>query len=281
MARNWSKDEVEATIQTYFAMLRRELRGEDYVKAEYRRDLQPRLDDRSEGAIEYKFQNVSAVLAELGYDYIPGYKPAHNYQQLLHETVAERLEAADDLHELLDRIVEGFRPEETPGIENRSFDDLNVDPPSSGTQRVESSPPVVSKISFAEKERRQRKVGKAGEEFVVNVEKNRLESAGRPDLAKNVEWAAETKGDGLGYDVLSFNTDGTRRYVEVKTTTGGKSVQFYVSKNELRTSQELKGQYFLYRVFGFNDAPSLYVLRGPLNKSCDLVPESYTAVPSG
>jgi hypothetical protein len=49
MARDWSEDEVEATIQTYFAMLRCELQGEDYVKAEYRRDLQPRLDDRSEG----------------------------------------------------------------------------------------------------------------------------------------------------------------------------------------------------------------------------------------
>jgi len=78
MPGDWSRLEVEATVADYVSMLEWEIRGEPYSKAEHRRALQPVLDDRSEGAIEYKYQNTSAVLIDLGYPYIDGYKPAFN-----------------------------------------------------------------------------------------------------------------------------------------------------------------------------------------------------------
>ena len=76
----WSRVEVEAIVADYVAMLTAELRREPYSKTAHRRALAPLLDARSDGAIERKHQNISAVLIELGFPYIFGYKPLGNYQ---------------------------------------------------------------------------------------------------------------------------------------------------------------------------------------------------------
>ena len=73
MAEDWSRAEVEATVTAYFAMLKAELRGEPYSKAEHRRALVKLLDKRSEQSVEFKHANISAVLIELGIPYISGY----------------------------------------------------------------------------------------------------------------------------------------------------------------------------------------------------------------
>ena len=65
MATDWSREEVEATVADYFAMLEAELARTQYDKAEHRRQLPPMLDARSEGSIEFKHQNISAVLIAL------------------------------------------------------------------------------------------------------------------------------------------------------------------------------------------------------------------------
>ena len=52
MAIDWSREEVEATVADYFAMLEAELAGTRYDKTEHRRQLLPMLDARSEGSIE-------------------------------------------------------------------------------------------------------------------------------------------------------------------------------------------------------------------------------------
>jgi hypothetical protein len=87
----WSAAEVAATVEDYFAMLRDEIEGRPYVKADYWRGLRARLDGRTKGAIEQKHMNISAILRDLGYPFIAGYKPLANYQGLLREKVEERL----------------------------------------------------------------------------------------------------------------------------------------------------------------------------------------------
>jgi len=87
MAEDWSRQEVEATVEDYFAMLHAELRAEPFNKTQHRRHLASLLRARSDGAIERKHQNISAVLIELGFPYIQGYKPLSNYQQLLFDVV--------------------------------------------------------------------------------------------------------------------------------------------------------------------------------------------------
>src|SRR5258707_8811801 len=91
MPDDWSQEEVEATVSDYLDMLSHELRGEIFNKKEHNRQLQRQLRNRSPAAIEFKHQNISAILLELGFPYIDGYKPARNWQSLLRIAVENRL----------------------------------------------------------------------------------------------------------------------------------------------------------------------------------------------
>src|SRR5262249_13520646 len=95
------------------------------------------------------------------------------------------------------------------------------------------------RVDFALRDAANRHLGRLGEEFVVALERRRLTEAGRDDLARRVAWVAETLGDGLGFDVLSFEeADESDRLIEVKTTGLGKFFPFYVTANEIRCSEE-------------------------------------------
>ena len=59
---DWSQEEVGLIVADYFTMLENELLHKEYSKAEHRRSLAPKLGGRSEGAIEFKHANISAVL---------------------------------------------------------------------------------------------------------------------------------------------------------------------------------------------------------------------------
>ncbi|MDX2209032.1 MAG: hypothetical protein SFV20_01590 [Sphingopyxis sp.] len=61
MAGDWSDAQNDAIVADYFAMLADDIAGRPYSKAEHNRLLQAVID-RPRGAIEYKHQNISAVL---------------------------------------------------------------------------------------------------------------------------------------------------------------------------------------------------------------------------
>ena len=60
----WTADEVAATVEDYFVMLREELNGEPYNKAAHRTRLIRGLNGRSGPAVEFKHCNISAVLED-------------------------------------------------------------------------------------------------------------------------------------------------------------------------------------------------------------------------
>lgn len=122
-------------------------------------------------------------------------------------------------------------------------------------------------IDFAESDDRNRQLGKTGEELVLEFEKNTLIKTGRSDLAEKVIHTSVVEGDGAGYDILSFNTDGENKYIEVKTTSGGASTPFYITLNELNFSREKSENYYLYRVYELNSkdkAGKFYLFKGSL-----------------
>ena len=86
-----------------------------------------------------------------------------------------------------------------------------------------------------------------------------------------------TKGDGLGYDVLSFEPDGRERFIEVKTTAFGIEAPFYVTKRELAVSKAEAKQFRLYRLFDFRKKARMFSLAGAINERCKLDPVSYLA----
>ena len=88
----WTDQENELIVADYFAMLANDIARRPYNKAEHRRSLVSMLRNRSEGSIEFKHRNISAVLKGLGEDWIPGYKPAFNFQMSLEDAVARWLD---------------------------------------------------------------------------------------------------------------------------------------------------------------------------------------------
>src|SRR3954452_13213726 len=98
---DWSREEVEATVGDYFAMLRDELAGLSINKSERNLRLRNLLQNRSKGSVEFKHANISAVLTLHGYPYIDGYKPRFNFQTLLEQVVLEYLDVHRDFFEPL------------------------------------------------------------------------------------------------------------------------------------------------------------------------------------
>ena len=285
MAEDWSGDEAEAIVADYFAMLRLELLGQPFNKSEHRHRLVPLLNDRSNGSVEFKHQNISAVLIEKGLPYVEGYKPRGNYQSLLSESVDAFLERHPGYFEPLAEGVK-LNPRNAPTISDVAIDRLFVQPPEQLTVPHEQAKPWLSrrglKLDFTRRDAENRRLGKLGEQWVVEVERRRLREAGRDDLSAKVEWVAQTCGDGLGFDVLSYDAVVEQEcMIEVKTTGLGKFFPFLVTTNEVRCSEDLADRFHLYRVFAFSSQPRLYALPGPLSQSCRLRPALYHAYVSG
>ncbi len=281
MPQDWSEIEVKLIVADYFEMLQSDLLNLPYSKAGHRRALSPQLDERTKGSIEFKHQNISAVMVELGLPYIEGYKPRGNFQSLLADGVKDYLDMRPDL---LGRLANGpvVNPDQAPAIEPLSFNSVQDTPPERILAPSESARPWITRkpqrLDFAARDAANRRLGQFGEQWVVEIERRRLLSLGREDLACRVEWVAQSIGDGLGFDVLSFDeTDNSERLIEVKTTGLGKYFPFYVTRNELRCSEDVEQQFHLYRVFDFARTPRLFVLRGPLRVTCRLEPVQYMA----
>jgi hypothetical protein len=279
---NWSREEVEAVVADYFGMLTLELRGEPFNKAEHNRHLQQALNRRSHGSIERKHQNISAILIAAGYPYIDGYKPLGNYQELLRAVAEARLAGESALEHLVASVVQKAAPE-TPDVGDVLA--IQVEPPTRAERSVRTNEqPVGNRIpsrrNYLELETRNSSLGRAGEELAVRFERERLRRIGEPKLAANVQAVALTLGDHLGYDVLSFERDGSERLIEVKTTRFGAWTPFFASRNEVKISEERAAQYQLYRIFAFDAQPRLFALPGSLRKTCRLNPYTYSALPA-
>ena len=178
----WSDLEVKLIISDYFSMLIDELANRTVNKALHRRNLISLLNNRSEGSIEFKHQNISAVLINLGQPYIKGYLPRYNYQKILEEQV-------------FDYLTINFRVEDY----FKSFSEKEVKPPQVDFKKdnfVVNPPLIVSveepiikinlgplKINYLEREQNNQKLGIRGEELVLEYEKWRLNTTGFSNLA--------------------------------------------------------------------------------------------------
>lgn len=275
--KDWSQLEVEACVADYLQMLTLELNGQRYNKTEHARGLLQKLDGRSRQSIEFKHCNISAVMAALGYPYIAGYKPRGNYQAMLLTAVEAQVQNNFAVQAAAEAAA--MRPAAPVVIANPAA--VWVPAPKTHSVR-ETAPDYAPRFSGAHRdylaqENRNRSLGNAGELLVLELEAQRLHAAGKKQLSERVEHVASTQGDGLGYDVLSFEEDGRERLIEVKTTAFGELTPFYVSRNELARSKADPEHYQLYRLFDFRDKPRLFALPGAITSHCQLDPVSYLA----
>jgi len=277
MGEDWSDIETEVIVADYFDMLKDEISGAPYNKTEHRRRISPLLNNRTEGSIEFKHQNISAVLSKFGVPWIAGYKPRWSYQKLLEEKILSYL----TINPQLESLFEAFSTASVTATNLMAdFTTMLETPPEFNTDSVINEPEssyskIPLKVNYLEIEQANRRLGLSGEEVVVEYEKWRLIEAGKDSLSEKIEWVAQTQGDGLGFDILSKNINGTDRYIEVKTTKLGKDAPIFFSRNEYDFSIQNSASYFLYRVFNFAKTPKLFIVNGRFDDFCNYQPVKY------
>jgi 5-methylcytosine-specific restriction protein A len=95
---DWTDIEIQAAVDAYLSMLSREQSGQKVVKTEENRILREgALAGRTKGSVEFRMQNISTVLEELGRARIAGYKPAKNVGANVARSIREALNAPSTL----------------------------------------------------------------------------------------------------------------------------------------------------------------------------------------
>lgn len=276
IGEDWTLEEVNATVASYFEMLLLEAREEKYSKAERNASLRPKLKGRSKASVELKHQNISAVLHGMDLPFIGGYKPRSNSQLLLRKAVQRFIL---DHASLVGQVVDAMQ--EVKASPEGKFRAVVVDPPAlSWVAQPEPSAPkarLPKKFDVTARDEANRRLGRAGEHWVLGFEQQRLQGAGTPELFERLDWVSERLGDGAGYDILSYDSTDRPRYIEVKTTNGVHASPFIISRNELDFSREAGDAFHLYRVFQFRAAPRLYMLRGDVSAHLHLEPLDFRA----
>lgn len=199
--------------------------------------------------------------------WIPGYKPKRNYQNAIFDAIDRYLTSHPGALE--------HAPQPAAPVPREVFVSRpKVTSHESVPTRLQR---LIKKFDPVERDHRNRSLGRAGEAFVVDLERRRLAEGDRSDLARKVRWVAAEDGDGAGYDVLSFSGAGDVRLIEVKTTNGSARTPFFVTRNERSLAMERPKDWLIYRVHLFATEPSIFTIEPPLERSVNLAPETWRA----
>lgn len=265
---DWSDDELDFIVADYFGMLRSELNGLEYNKSAHRRSLVARIG-RTEGSVERKHQNISAVLGELVLPTISGYKPLPNFQKSIIDAIDRYITRNPEILKL-----------EQSAKEFGEAPILFIEPPpilGPVASKDKELARLVRKFDPVERDFRNRSLGKADEEMVFAFERQQLIAQGRTDLARKVRWVSQEEGDGAGYDIRSYDQKGSERLIEVKTTNGLQLTPFYLTRNELSFSNERPGEFRIRRLYDFSKQPKMFELAPPIETLVRLEPLTFSA----
>jgi hypothetical protein len=165
-----------------------------------------------------------------------------------------------------------------PNIENNEVGEVFIQEVNVETKDLASIQVTISNIGFTpsttnhiQNNIENKRLGNLGELFVMEYEKKQLTNLNLPNLAARVSHDAATIGDGLGYDILSFDANGNEKYIEVKTTRGNTNTVFYITRTEMERSKIEKENFYLYRVYNFNDETlqgDIQIIRGDISGLC-------------
>jgi hypothetical protein len=270
LGKPWLAAELDEIVADYFAMLSAELSGQSYSKSAHSKALMARIG-RTHRSVEFKHQNISAVLDELALPWIRGYIPKRNYQGAIFDAIERYLTGSPGI---LDKTP-------SPALSSAPASPIFV--PAPEQEAVPNPIPkrlreLVRKFDPVERDYRNRALGSAGEEFVVDLERRRLAEANRPELARGVRWVAREEGDGVGYDVLSSDDDSSQpRLIEVKTTASSARTPFYLSRNECEVALKKPDHWRIYRVHLFASEPRVFTVAPPLVRVLRLRAEVWRA----
>lgn len=123
---------------------------------------------------------------------------------------------------------------------------------------------IAKKPDYEEIQKAKNKTGALGEEIVMDILTREAEEAG----LKAPIHASKEEGDGLGYDIRSWDKDGKEVHVEVKASKDNYADGFEMSYNEVAASLDPNYKYSIYRIYGLNTKTKeckVKVYEGPVN----------------
>lgn len=202
-------------------------------------------------------------------------QPVHFAWELLHWPIPEKVRSSMGL--ALD--LEEARPIKKTKHQQKPSGLVRIPKPQ-GRPLGEPTRTFQARKARRMSEHESRALGLAGEQLVLDYETRRLVEAGRPDLAKKIEHVSFEQGDGAGYDIKSYNLDGSELYIEVKTTTGAADTAFYISSNEVEFSRKNSTSFVIYRLANYDSISKsavFYDIYGCVEVSCSMIPTTYRA----
>lgn len=266
--RNWTDWQNDMVVAEYFEIDRIQRSGGTVIKTHRYRDLGSVIG-REEGGIENKLQNISAVLRSLDMDFAQGLKPRPNVQQSLADAVERYLDGHPTLV---------FGEPKKPALDPSVAIEVPIPSRSPDKPKIEKTVErIAKKYNYAERDARNRKLGQLGEQFVWERERLKLVQAGRDKLAEKVRLVSQLDGDGVGYDIRSFEPSGEERLIEVKTTNGPATTDFFLSRTERAVSLERSDVWRLHRVHLFSSGPQIFIMPPPLEAAVRLEAETWRA----
>ena len=177
------------------------------------------------------------------------YKARDRYQEIM---ISTRPGAANEV---------AFRAPKTTTVPHEVMDRLVGEYEESGRQVMQRK---MTPEELAEFNRRCDEIGQLGERYVFDEECRRLQRAGCAELARRVKWIARESVI-EGYDILSYETNGEPRFIEVKSTAGHGNA-FFISNLEWDTARKCGSRYFIYRVKDARKRPVIsHKLRNPVS----------------
>jgi hypothetical protein len=277
----WTGYEIELTVALYMGMYARAANGEKFSKSDAFLDMSQKLGVRTKASVELKMCNISSVMIGLGWPHLPGLGPMPNIQHALVPHVVSAIERTHTLDGSALKLISGQPTAGPVDLVLTSKIPRLLDPGNLYADRI----PRAVRRNYTEMETRNTSLGLAGELSVLEFEDRRLREQGATKLANRIEHVSVNLGDGLGYDIHSFEADGRDKLIEVKTTTGSSSIPFFISRNELMVSRDHSDVFCLSRVFDYpwqgsrRKKVQLYELKGSLDETCVLAADSFRAMP--
>ncbi len=276
--RSRSDHEIDAVVRDYCSALAARLQGR-YPRGGPLARQNGRVGG-SPSTTQRQYQRISAVLIGHGLPYLNEHKPSGDYSATLRQAIEQYLRNNGRLLTLMERAVDA-PPRHTPSPAARDLDEVLRAPPQPGdipeALADQADVALISGVDYLGREQRNRSLARAGEAFVLALEQRRLVEAGCDVFADHVEHVSGEYGEGLGYDIHSYEIDGRDRLIAVKATRFRKETPFYVATNEVTVSARYRARFWLYRIYNFEDTPFVYHLNGPLSERFRLKPHEYRA----
>ncbi len=161
----------------------------------------------------------------------------------------------------LSKELKNFKLKDFPPIETLKFDYVNLET-EEFTKESGKKNKKGKKIDYTNRSKKFKRIGDRGEQIVMRAERQFLGKKGRKDLVNKIDQISE-RDDSVGYDILSFDLNGNKKFIEVKSTLRkiGKC-NIFLSANELQVLEK-KDNYYFYIVYEVGSKrPKIWKVKG-------------------